>query len=164
MFKILRPNFYVAHLRDIPLTKLKSDGIKGLIIDLDNTITHWNSNELDQEIFSWFEELNTHQFKTCLVSNNNHERVLEVAAQLSVPFVPSAGKPFRKAFIKGMEVLNTGPEETAVIGDQIFTDVLGGNRSDLLTILVMPLDKNEFIGTRFMRQLEKLVLKKISRN
>ncbi|MFA5535591.1 MAG: YqeG family HAD IIIA-type phosphatase [Bacillota bacterium] len=163
MFKSLMPAYYVDQLKDVPLAKLRDRGIKGLIIDLDNTITHWNSNNLNQDIFAWFKELKKFEFKPCLVSNNNHERVSKVAEQLKIPFVPSAGKPFRKAFFKGMEVLNTEAAETAVIGDQIFTDVLGGNRSRLLTILVMPLDRNEFIGTRFMRQLEKLVLKKVTK-
>ncbi len=164
MFEILKPTYYVAQLKHVPLVELKSSGIKGLIIDLDNTITYWNSNDLNQDIFTWFKELKGIDFKSCLVSNNNHERVSKVAEQLKIPFVSSAGKPFRKAFLKGMQVLNTKPSETAVIGDQIFTDVLGGNRSNLLTVLVMPLDQNEFIGTRFMRQMEKLVLKKITKH
>lgn len=161
MFKLLRPNLYVSHLEDIPLDKLSEKGIRGLIIDLDNTVTEWNSSFVHEKVLHWFKQLPKYNLKSCLVSNNSHERVEQVATQLGIPFIPKAGKPRRKAFRKAMEILGIEPEATAVIGDQIFTDVLGGNRLNLVTILVVPLTKKEFIGTRFMRQLEKLVLASI---
>lgn len=158
MLKLLRPHLYVRHLEDIPLSQLAEKGIRGLIIDLDNTVTEWNSNFIRENVRAWFAELPKYNLKPCLVSNNSHGRVRQVADQLGVPFISKAGKPRRQAFRKAMELLGLEPKATAVIGDQIFTDVLGGNRLRLLTILVVPLNKKEFIGTRLMRQLEKLVL------
>ncbi|NLL18862.1 MAG: YqeG family HAD IIIA-type phosphatase [Clostridia bacterium] len=158
MFNLLKPNLYVARLENIPLEQLTQKGIRGLIIDLDNTITEWNSFEIQDKVMDWFKLLPKYGLQPCLVSNNNRGRVKRVADLLEVPFIHKAGKPRRKAFRKGVEALNLKPEEVAVIGDQVFTDVLGGNRSELLTILVVPLSTREFIGTRFMRRLEKLVL------
>ncbi|NLC76994.1 MAG: YqeG family HAD IIIA-type phosphatase [Clostridia bacterium] len=158
MFKLLKPNLYVARLEDIPLEQLSQQGIRGLIIDLDNTITEWNSFEIKELVFHWFKSLPEYGLKPCLVSNNSRERVQQVADRLGIPCVYKAGKPRRKAFRKALEILELKPEETAVIGDQVFTDVLGGNRLYLKTILVVPMTTREFIGTRFMRRLERLVL------
>jgi len=83
-----------------------------------------------------------------------------VAERADVPFIARARKPRRRSFRRAMELMGTKPETTAVIGDQLFTDMLGGNRLGLFTILVTPISKEEFIGTRFMRFLEKLILKK----
>ena len=72
-----------------------------------------------------------------------------------------AGKPRRRAFLRALEVMGSSAEETAVIGDQVFTDILGGNRMGLFTILVVPINKREFIGTRVMRKFEIMVLREI---
>lgn len=161
MFKLLKPNLYVARLENIPLEQLSRQGIRGLIIDLDNTITEWNSFEIKDKVLDWFKELPKYNLQPCLVSNNSEGRVKQVADRLGIPFISKAAKPRRKAFRRGMEVLNLAPDQIAVIGDQVFTDVLGGNRSNLLTILVVPMSTREFIGTRFMRRLERLVLNHI---
>ncbi|HHX50840.1 MAG TPA: YqeG family HAD IIIA-type phosphatase [Clostridia bacterium] len=161
MLNLLKPDLYVNQLQDVPLPELIHAGIRGIIIDLDNTITAWNSPEVTGDIFNWFQEMKQHQFQVCLVSNNGKARVAVVADKLGIPFIFKASKPRRRSFRQAMEVLGTKPPETAVIGDQVFTDVLGGNRLNLYTILVVPLNKREFIGTRFMRQLENIVIKTV---
>ncbi|MGI6552877.1 MAG: YqeG family HAD IIIA-type phosphatase [Bacillota bacterium] len=161
MLDILKPDLYVNQLQDVPLQKLIRAGIKGIIIDLDNTITAWNSSEITEDILNWFQEIKKHRFRVCLVSNNGKARVAVVAEKLDIPFIFKANKPRRRSFRQAMEVLETKPQETAVIGDQVFTDVLGGNRLNLYTILVVPLNKREFIGTRLMRRLENIVLKAV---
>jgi len=162
MLDLFEPDLYAASLKDVPLEKLKDRGIRGLIIDLDNTVTHWNDPSLDSQTLEWFQRGKGLGFKICLVSNNFRDRVKKVAAQLEVPALPRAGKPSRRAFRRAMEILGTGPEETAVIGDQLLTDVLGGNRLHLFTILVVPLSRREFIGTRLMRWIEGYILKRLS--
>ncbi|GFN23284.1 YqeG family HAD IIIA-type phosphatase [Thermanaeromonas sp. C210] len=159
MLKYLRPDLYVKSLLRIPLEELSRRGIRGLIIDLDNTVTEWNRLALDREVQEWFCRLNNYNLKACLLSNNRQKRVHIIGHCLGIPALSSAGKPRAAAFYRAMEVLGTRPEETAVIGDQLFTDVLGGKRLGLYTILAVPLDKREFIGTRFIRLLERVVLK-----
>ncbi|MBE3573001.1 MAG: YqeG family HAD IIIA-type phosphatase [Moorella humiferrea] len=159
MLKLLQPDLYVRSLRDIPLAALKARGIRGLIIDLDNTVTEWGRATLDREVYQWFMDLKKQGLRACLVSNNRDERVKKIASYLGIPGISRAGKPRRRAFYQAMAVMETAVDDTAVIGDQVFTDVLGGNRLGLFTILVMPINKREFFGTRLMRQLEKLITK-----
>lgn len=157
MLEYLRPNLYVRSLLHIPLLELYQRGIRGLIIDLDNTVTQWGRPALDQQVEEWFKKLKDYNLSACLLSNNRQIRVHLIAERLKIPAISKAGKPRARAFRRAMEILGTKPEETAVIGDQIFTDVFGGNRLGLYTVLVVPLDKREFIGTRFIRLLEWVV-------
>jgi len=152
---LLKPDLKVKSIFDVPLKELRKKGINSLIIDLDNTITKWNSLEVSQEVLIWFEKIKQSGFKACLVSNNPGERVSLIAKALGIPSIPKAGKPRRKAFRQALKLLNSSRRETAVVGDQIFTDVLGGNRMGLYTILVDPISSHEFIGTKIMRFFEK---------
>jgi len=144
---------------DIPLQELYTFGIRGVIFDLDNTLTEWNNPELSRETVSWMAKARKYGFQMCFVSNNSDIRVREVAENVKVPFVARAGKPRRRSFRRAMELMRTKPETTAVVGDQIFTDILGGNRLGLFTIMVTPISRKEFIGTRLVRVIEKLILK-----
>jgi HAD superfamily phosphatase (TIGR01668 family) len=158
--RILLPRKTYETIFDIPLSELYIFGIRGIILDLDNTITEWNNLQLSAETIAWLERAVEIGFKLCFVSNNSDYRVREVAEQAGVPFVARARKPRRRSFQRAMELMGTKPETTAVVGDQIFTDILGGNRLNLFTILVTPISKNEFIGTRFVRFFERIILKK----
>ncbi|MCD5407256.1 MAG: YqeG family HAD IIIA-type phosphatase [Desulfotomaculum sp.] len=158
---ILYPNDYVYSWQHIDVQKLKAIGIKALMFDLDNTLVPWNSGDLQREIRNWFVYLHQTDFKTCIVSNNSKQRVLQSCDFLQTQGIYKAAKPRRKAFRQAMQMLDVSPTETAMVGDQVFTDILGANRLGLYTILVVPMSKQEFIGTRINRQLEKLVLRKI---
>ena len=148
---------------DIPLVQLYTDGIRAIIFDLDNTLTEWNSPELSKETISWLENAKKIGFKMCFVSNNSDLRVKEIADLVDIPFVAWAKKPRRRSFRKAMDLMDTKPEHTAVVGDQIFTDILGGNRLGLFTVLVSPISKKEFVGTRLVRLIEKIILERNKR-
>lgn len=163
MGKYLFPDLYLQTILDIPLDKLYSMNISAFLLDLDNTVTEWNCMEVRAEITEWVETIKNKGFQACIVSNNRRERVEGVAQALGIPFVHKAGKPFRKAYLKALEVLMCPPEQVAVIGDQVFTDVLGGNLMSMFTVLVVPLDSHEFLGTRFTRKVEMVVLPFINR-
>ncbi|AOQ24293.1 hypothetical protein MTAT_09350 [Moorella thermoacetica] len=156
MIRLLQPDLYVRSLCDIPLAHLKARGIRGLIIDLDNTVTEWGRATLDRGVRRWFADLKEEGIRACLVSNNRSGRVKKVADALGIPGISRAGKPRRRAFRQAMAVMETEASSTAVIGDQVFTDILGGNRLGLYTVLVMPINSREFIGTRMMRHVERL--------
>jgi len=156
----IKPDIFVPTLQDIPLQELSNKGIKGLIIDLDNTLTNWNCSEIDPIVHNWINNLTELGFKICIVSNNSTSRIEAFVKKIHISFVPNALKPSKRAFLKAMQILETDPESTAVIGDQLFTDILGGKRVGATTILVPPLSKREFFGTKIMRRFERIVLKR----
>jgi HAD superfamily phosphatase (TIGR01668 family) len=159
----LRPDFYVLSLDEIPILKLKEKGIRGLIIDLDNTLTNWNCHNIEPCVYKWLMDLNKLGFKTCIVSNNGAKRIEATLVGLNVPFVANALKPRKRGFLKAMELMDCQVENTAIIGDQLFTDILGGKRVGITTILVAPRSKKEFFGTKFTRLIERMVLSKMNK-
>lgn len=161
MLEWLRPDLYVELINRISLTDLHQRGVRGLVVDLDNTITEWNQDTVPLEITRWLATVPTFGMRICLVSNNGERRVCKLANALGVGCVFKAGKPRRRAFRQAMNLMGTGLDDTAVIGDQIFTDVLGGKRMGLFTILVAPLNRREFLGTRLVRQVERLILRQL---
>lgn len=159
MFEYFQPTLQAPSLDLISVEQLTLDGIKGLIIDLDNTMTPWNDLEVGPKVATWFIKVKAAGIGACVVSNNSkRQRVAAVADRLDIPFVFGATKPRRRAFRSGMKLLGTGHQDTAVIGDQLFTDILGGNRLGLYTILVTPINDHEFIGTRVIRKMEKVLV------
>ncbi len=158
MLKYLCPNQFVEDIYQINLRHLTEKGISGIIADLDNTLVPWNDNELFPEVLEWIKKVKENGFKVCIVSNNHSERGEDLAKALDVPAIWRAVKPRRGAFRRALKIMDLKPSKVAVVGDQVFTDILGGNRLGLHTILVHPLNKREFIGTRLVRQLEKFIL------
>jgi len=159
LFEILKPKVYVNSVYNIDLKKLKKiKKIKGIIVDLDNTLVAWGRNEIDKRIIDWINEAKKIGLKICIVSNTNSKRVAELAKIFDVPYHSKYFKPFSVAFNNGLKILDTKKSETAVIGDQIFTDIWGGNRLKLLTILVTPIVKKDSIGTFLHRNFEKIII------
>ncbi len=155
------PGIFYDSIYEIDLHHLKEKGIKGLIIDFDNTLVERGTETAPQPLYDWLEEVKQAGFHVCIVSNNLRRRIGNVTQSLEIPLVASAGKPRSKAFHEGMKVLKTCSSETAVIGDQLFTDVFGGNRLGLLTILVPPVGTQEMVHTKLLRYLERLIIKRL---
>lgn len=164
MLERFYPNLYVDSLLSIPLDIFPQNHIKGIILDLDNTVTKWNSNVIQPPVKQWFDNLQTMSLPVCLLSNNGEERVVKVARQLAIPYVHRARKPSRVGYYRAFQLLNSNQENTAVIGDQIFTDVWGGNRLGLFTILVKPIEGPEFPGTKISRFFERRLLNRMMKS
>jgi len=161
VLKKLTPDLYVKDIFHIDLDELSARGIRAIITDLDNTLVAWDDPLPNQKLHLWLKEVRDKGFSVYIVSNNSQERVQKFAKALGVPAISKAVKPRRGAFRTACDALGVKPEEAAVVGDQVFTDVLGGNRLGLYTILVVPVGTKEFIGTKFMRMLERFVLRKL---
>jgi HAD superfamily phosphatase (TIGR01668 family) len=162
MIRLLRPKFQYESLTDIPVDFFSSEGINGLLLDLDNTIAPWNDKSLTREVMDWFEKIKAVGIRACIVSNNRlPDRVSAVADVLEILYVYNAAKPRKKAFLMGIKTLGMASSEVAVIGDQLFTDIYGGNRLGMKTILVSPIDEKEFIGTKVLRLMERVVGRKV---
>jgi len=159
LFEIFKPKVYVNSIYNIDLKKLKEkQRIKGIIIDLDNTLVAWGGNKIDQKVINWVNEAKKLEFKLCIVSNTKSKRVEKFAKFLNIPYYSKFFKPCNTPFLNGLKILKTEKKETVVIGDQIFTDIWGGNRLKLTTILVKPIINRDSIGTFFKRNFERIIL------
>jgi HAD superfamily phosphatase (TIGR01668 family) len=159
----LCPDAYVSSIFEINLKALKAKGFKGIIIDLDNTLVKPRSQEVSEEVISWIKAMGELGYKRCLLSNSLPKRVQAFSSKFGIPCISRAAKPRKKVFLRALSELGTKSAETAVIGDQLFTDILGGKRSELFTILVSPLDKKELLTTALMRYPEKMILNFLNR-
>jgi uncharacterized protein len=156
---VLAPDLYYSSVLAIDLDALERDGVRALLLDLDNTLLPRDTNVVPDETRRWAQRVHAAGFEVCLVSNNWHERVKAVADELGFGLVDKALKPFPFAFRRALRECGTSAEHAAVVGDQIFTDILGGNLLHMRTILVQPLSRTDLPHTLLLRHLESLVLK-----
>lgn len=155
---ILYPKLYLNSVQEISLEILKENDIKGLILDVDNTLIDYDKN-MPEGIKEWAEELKKSGIQLCIVSNSNQkEKVKTTATQLEIPYVYFAKKPLKGGFKKARKILNLENEEIAVVGDQIFTDVIGANRSNMFSILVKPIKEKDIWITKIKRPLENKII------
>ena len=157
MFKTFYPGEYLDSTYLINFEKLYIDGYRGLIFDIDNTLVE-HGVAADQRAIDLFVKLRKIGFHTCLISNNQEPRVKPFADKVKTMFVSNAHKPSTVNYIKAMELMKTDKKNTVFIGDQLFTDVWGANRTGIRTILVKPIGKKEEIQIVLKRYLEKIVL------
>jgi len=156
------PDMRCTSITDIPLDTLKERGIKGLLFDLDNTITEWHKDDVTEEVRQWLLYLQEQGFSACIISNNNKQRVKKLAGLLGLPCLFSAAKPRRKGYRQAAALLKLPPHQLAMVGDQLITDVLGGNRAGLTTIFVKYIHPHEHWGTtHIFRPLERWLMKKL---
>jgi len=161
MYKKLIPDMIVESVHKIDLDFLRNKGITSLILDIDNTLLPKKAKFLDEDTVEWLEKTKEKGFKICLVSNNTRKRVNQLREKTGIPGIAWAIKPRKGAFKKALKLLDAKPHETALIGDQIFTDILGGKRVGLFTILVKPLSDDELAWTKIVRRAERIILKRI---
>lgn len=158
MLKKFLPNKQVKRYVDITAEFLHRINKKGIIIDLDNTLIPWNVAHANDEIIAWFEAMENAGIKVTVFSNNNEERVGVFAKPLDIPYISMAKKPLKGGFNRAITALDLPREAVVVIGDQLLTDILGGNRSKLYTILVEPIVQSDAPITMFNRRMERLIL------
>ena len=159
----LVPDVYAQSIFTIDYDKLKQNGIKCLLIDLDNTIAPVNISEPDKAVKDLVNELNSMGFKLFIISNSSKNRVRPFKEQLNIDSAHSASKPFSKKYKKIMRVYRFKDTEMAAIGDQLFTDILGANKAGITSILVNPMSNVDYVWTKFNRFLEKFVYKKFEK-
>ncbi|MBS4199746.1 YqeG family HAD IIIA-type phosphatase [Bacillus sp. FJAT-49732] len=163
MLKKFLPSEYVKSIYHIKAEELKAKGIKGIITDLDNTLVEWDRPNATPMLIDWLEELEQHNIKVTIVSNNNEQRVRIFSDPLRIPFIYKARKPLGFAFRKAIQMMGTTKDETVIIGDQLLTDVFGGNRSGIYTILVIPVANSDGFFTRFNRKIERRIMANFKR-
>ena len=155
---ILYPDFYLKDVTKITLEMLKKNNIKGLILDVDNTLIDYNK-KMDKKVKNWVEELKKEEIKFCIVSNTNkHEKVKKVAEELDIPYFYFAKKPFKKGFLNAKNKMNLEEKNIAAVGDQIMTDIIGANRCKMFSVLVEPISEKDILLTKIKRPIEKFII------
>jgi len=153
VFEIFRPRHIVRCFDELNHEMLREFGVRGVMIDLDNTLVSWPDIDLHPTAEEWVQCLRDEGIQVCLVTNALHRtRARTVAEPLDVPFVHQASKPHWKGFKRGMEIMGTQPKETAMVGDQVFTDIFGGNLVGLFTVLVDPLGERDAWLTKVLQR------------
>lgn len=148
-------------IEKIEIQKLIDKNIQGMILDVDNTLIDY-TRELKDNVINWVRAVKEAGIKIYILSNTlKKKKVEDVSRKLDIPYIMFAKKPSKKGFLKCIEKLNVNPENICVIGDQIFTDIWGGNKMGMYTIYTKPINKKDCsITTTVKRPLEKIVLKK----
>ena len=154
-----RPNLRVSGITDIDLASLREQGFEGLLLDLDNTLLPWKNSDVPDSSRMWVETAIQLGMKPCIVSNTHYpKRLNRIAGELGIPAVAGALKPRGHGFEKAAEAIGCELGRAVVVGDQLLTDILGGNRAGAYTILVNPMHPREFIGTKLSRVVERAIL------
>ena len=150
------PDMYQKSIYHIDYDKLKDDGIKCLLFDLDNTCVPFKDKEPNKKLIELFEMLKDMDFKIIIFSNAVKKRVAPFKKVLDVDCLARAHKPRSASFLKILKLFGYNLSEVAIIGDQLYKDILGGNRVGIKTILVNPMSKDDMFFTKLIfRRLEK---------
>ncbi|WP_317854910.1 YqeG family HAD IIIA-type phosphatase [Chakrabartyella piscis] len=155
----LFPDYYIENVYQLPLEELKSRGIRGLIFDIDNTIAPFDVADPDEKLMDFFMHLQEEGFRLGILSNNNKKRVQHFNRKLKLLAIHKADKPLPFKVKSGLKKLSLTPETSALVGDQVFTDVLCGHMAGMTAIMVAPICERDQLVTKVKRGLEKQVLK-----
>ena len=154
---ILYPKELFNNVREITIDFLRENRINALILDVDNTLIDYDKN-LSEETIKWAENLKQEGIKLYILSNSNKkEKVKTVAEKLNLEYEYFGKKPLKTGFKKVQKKLQEEPQNIGVVGDQIFTDVLGGNRCKMFTILVEPIAEKDIWITLLKRPIENAI-------
>lgn len=156
---IFYPKGYFNKVSQISIEYLKQNNIKGLILDVDNTLIDYYRN-ISEETINWANNLKENGIKMCILSNSNKkEKVKEVAGKLGLEYSYFGMKPLKRGFKKAKKMLELENNEIAAVGDQIFTDVIGSNRMKMFSILVEPIEEKDIFITLIKRPIENYIKK-----
>lgn len=157
-----KPDFFADSVYDIDSRWLAARGITAVIVDVDNTIMARNERDPDSKLRNWVADLQASGTKLLAVSNNWGDRVRQIAAHLELPLLAPAAKPLGPAFKNAIAQMGVAAAATVIIGDQLFTDILGGNRAGIGTVLVAPISEVDLVHTKMLRVFERVLLKRLS--
>ena len=158
---LIYPKSYLKNVQEITIDFLKKNKIQALILDVDNTLIDYYKN-MSNDIVKWADDLKKEGVELYILSNTNKKQKVEnVANKLNIKYKMFAKKPSKKGFIQISKELKIKPENIGVVGDQIFTDVIGGNRCKMFTILVDPVSEKDYWYTAWKRPIENMIKQKL---
>lgn len=156
----LYPKAYFNNIREIDIEFLKNNKIKGIILDVDNTLINYYK-QFEKGTEQWINIMKQHGIKLFIVSNSNKvNKVKNVSEKLELPYIYFAKKPLKSGFLKAQKEMKLKNENIAAVGDQIFTDIIGANRCKMFSILVKPIEEKDILITKIKRPIENIIIKK----
>ncbi len=163
MLEVFRPRRLAAAVTEIDPTSLRALGIHGLVVDVDNTLVPYGSRAPTEGARRWVSAARAAGLSVVLVTNNRTRRIRALAESLDLPVASGLMKPSTAGLRRALEMMKLRPEQTALVGDQLLTDILAGNRLGLFTILVRPMGRREFPTTRLVNRTVERVLWRLLR-
>jgi hypothetical protein len=163
LLRALAPRYQVSSVCHLSPAVLRSWEIEALMLDLDNTLLPWGEASSPPEVLRWIAEVRRAGIRACIVSNNVSRRGRTASAHLQLPTAEGRFKPSTDKLRRALQILGSPPERTAMVGDQVFTDVLAGNRLGVPTVLTAPLAPREPARIRVQRGLERRLLAWLAR-
>jgi len=156
---LLKPDIKLERVTDITLDILKKYNITNLILDVDNTLSTHHGHILTEGLEEWLRIMSVAKIGLIVLSNSKEQRVKPFAEKIGLPFISLGLKPLPFGYFRALKALGSQRKNTAIVGDQIFTDVLGGNIVGVKTLLLTPIKLETTAGFRFKRNIERLVFK-----
>lgn len=160
---IFYPDLYIKGFGELDIPALKAKGIDGIVLDIDNTLVPYHVPSPTPEVIRFVADLKANGINAVIASNNTGERVTRFATELGIFAIHKAKKPLPGGLLKCAKTMGVGRKRTAVIGDQIFTDVLGANLCGMYSILVVPLPSAENAFFKVKRYFERIILKSMQK-
>lgn len=157
---LLTPDYVFDTFTCVTPQFLQSIGIRALLIDIDNTLAPYEQAEPDDRIRRWFTELEQNGIRAALISNNHPPRVEQFNRTLGLPAYPDSGKPKSRSLLLAMQEMNSTPDHTAGLGDQLLTDTLAVHRLNMISIIVPPIKDKTTWFFRCKRWIEKPFLRR----
>ena len=157
---IFRITAAFERVTDITTEFLAENRIRGLILDLDNTLTTHDNPVPAEGVLDWLDSMKNNGIRLMIVSNNHAPRVTPFAEMLGLPFVSEGAKPFTKGFKEAVAKMGLTKDDVAAVGDQIYTDVLGANLFRIKMLYVKPIEHEKTTFFKVKRKCEKPFLPK----
>lgn len=159
---IFRPNIKLNKVTDISLEILSKYNIDSLILDVDNTLSTHHGQVLTDGLEDWLALMKENGIKLTVLSNSNSKRLDPFAKKIGLDYISLGLKPLPFGYLRALKRLKSNKKQTAIVGDQIFTDVMGGNFVGLNTILLIPIKPETSLRFRMKRKVEAFVIKKLN--
>ncbi len=162
MISLVTPNLQIDNVLELTVDRVRSLHLDGLLLDMDCTLKDYHERQCNPAVIQWIRTLSSSGIQLCILSNAKLERLMPLVETIGIPFVAKAFKPLPFGCKAGLQKLQLSAGRTAMVGDQLFSDVLAGRLAGLFTILVRPTSLEEPWFTRIKRPMERRVLRRIN--
>ena len=161
---MFKPTWWLKSVLEIDEKFIRENHLRGFILDLDNTLSMHGSPAAEQGVCEWLEDMRRLGMKLTVLSNNTKKRVEPLAKELGLDFIAFGCKPLTVGISRALRKMRLPKKSVALVGDQIFTDILGGNLKRIPTVLVEPFHMEDKVSFKVKRKLENIVFKREKRN